>query len=202
MLTLLKDDEHVSKQGWLVWDIDLEDKASLDEEVKSFLESYRVGSPGTRHVDGKSVVQSRRGENPSVASPHRSGGSLGLAQRQPQAAQEQIRAARQQLSDAKTDDDKKAARAHLRKLLADIFAQDMQMREKQAAEIKSRLAKLRQQYQAREKVKDQIIDLQLKVIERDAAGLGFPGNASPSPTPPEEDETDAQPDDGDGSESN
>jgi hypothetical protein len=115
-------------------------------------------------------------------------GYLGLAQLRQQAAQERIRAARQSLSDAKTDADKQAARAQLRQLLADVFAQDMQMREKQAAEIEARLAKLRQQYQARAKVKDEIIDLQLKVIEQDAAGLGFPGGnstvATPRATPP------------------
>ena len=44
-------------------------------------------------------------------------------------------------------------------MLSDIFAQDMQTRERQAAEIESRLAKLRKQYQARDKVKDEIIDL-------------------------------------------
>ncbi|HEX5103129.1 MAG TPA: hypothetical protein VFV87_04930, partial [Pirellulaceae bacterium] len=93
----------------------------------------------------------------------------------PPAAQDRITSARQKLTDARTDKEKQAARAQLRKLLAEIFAQDMQMREQQAAEIESRLANLRRQYQAREKVKEEIIDLQLKVIEQDAAGLGFPG---------------------------
>lgn len=99
------------------------------------------------------------------------------------AAQEQISSARQKLAAAKTDMEKQAAREQLRKLLAEIFAQDMQMREQQAAEIESRLAKLRQQYQARVKVKDEIIDLQLKVIEQDAAGLGFPGIVPASEMP-------------------
>jgi hypothetical protein len=102
----------------------------------------------------------------------------GAVQRVQVTAQEQIRAARQKLSAAKTDEERQFARAQLRKLLSTIFAVDMQMREKQADEIESRLAKLRQQYQAREKVKDEIIDLQLKVIEQDAAGLEFPGGTS------------------------
>jgi hypothetical protein len=110
-------------------------------------------------------------------------GYLALAQQQQQAAQERIRSARQALNDAKTNEAKDAARAQLRQLLADVFDQDMQMRETQAAEIESRLAKLRQQYQARAKVKEEIIDLQLKVIEQDAAGLGFPGGQSFVPTP-------------------
>jgi hypothetical protein len=94
-----------------------------------------------------------------------------------------IRNTRQRLADAKTDDDKQAARAQLRQLLADVFVQDMRMREKHAAEIEARLAKLRQQYREREKVKDAIIDLQLKVIEHDAAGLDFPGGLSFTPSP-------------------
>jgi hypothetical protein len=59
----------------------------------------------------------------------------------------------------------------------------MQMRDKQAAEIESRLSKLRQQYQDRQASKDRIIELQLKVIEADAAGLGFPSGDSVRPTP-------------------
>jgi hypothetical protein len=111
-------------------------------------------------------------------------GYLGIAQQQQQAAQERIRAARQAMADAKSDEEKKAARTQLRQLLADVFAQDMQTRDKQAAEIESRLSKLRQQYHDRQAAKDKIIDLQLKVIEADAAGLGFPGGDSSRPTPP------------------
>jgi hypothetical protein len=110
-------------------------------------------------------------------------GYFNVAQQQ-QAEQERIRAWRLKLTDAKSEDEKKAARTELRQLLAGIFARDMQMREKQAAEIESRLGKLRQQYQVREKVKDEIIELQLKVIEQDAAGLGFPSGQSSVPTVP------------------
>jgi hypothetical protein len=70
------------------------------------------------------------------------------------------------------------AREQLRKLLAEVFTQDMQAREEQSREIETRLAKLRKQYKEREAAKDQIIDLQLKVIEQDAAGLGFPTGES------------------------
>lgn len=111
-------------------------------------------------------------------------GYLGLAQRQQQAAQERVQAARQRLTEAKTDEDKNAARAQLKQLLSEIFTQDMQAREKQAAEIESRLAILRKQYQERKAAKDKIIDLQTQVIEADAAGLGFPGGHSSAATPP------------------
>jgi hypothetical protein len=91
-----------------------------------------------------------------------------------QAAHERLRDARQKLTGAATDDARTTARAELRRVLAEIFSQDMELREKQAAEVEARLAKLREQYQSRQKSKDQIINLQLKVIEQDAAGLGFP----------------------------
>jgi hypothetical protein len=102
---------------------------------------------------------------------------------------ERIRALRQKLSEASSQEDKKAARQQLRKSLAEIFDQDMQMRKKAAAKIESRLAKLRQQYEARQTARDEIIDLQLKVIEQDEAGLEFPSalpsgfNPFPSATP-------------------
>ena len=84
------------------------------------------------------------------------------------------------LREARSDDDKQAARAALRQLLATIFANDMQAREQQAQEIEARLEKLREKYKERENAKDEIIDLQLKVLEQDADGLGFPGVGSPS----------------------
>jgi hypothetical protein len=78
------------------------------------------------------------------------------------------------LREAESEEEKQAARDSLRKILAQVFAADMEAREKQAAEIEQRLAKLRQQHQEREKRKDEIIELQLKVLEHDGAGLGFP----------------------------
>jgi hypothetical protein len=99
------------------------------------------------------------------------------------AFRERIRALRQRLSESSSQEEKAAARERLRKLLTEVFDQDMQMRKKQATEIESRLAKLRQQYEARQKARDKIVSLQIQVIEADAAGLGFPGSQS-SATPP------------------
>lgn len=90
--------------------------------------------------------------------------------------QQQMAKAIKALREAQSDEQKRVARDGLRKILSDIFTADMQAREKQAKEIETRLAKLRQQYQSRDKVKDDIIDLQLKVLEQDAAGLGFPNS--------------------------
>jgi len=86
----------------------------------------------------------------------------------------QIGDAVQKLRDAKSEDEKRAARDELRQRLATYFAQDMQARREQAQAIERRLAKLKEQYEARERVQSDIIDLQLKVLEQEAAGLGFP----------------------------
>jgi hypothetical protein len=89
-------------------------------------------------------------------------------------AEEELVAALRALGAATNEEEKKAARAKLRDLLAAIFADDMLAREKQVKEIEERTAKLRQQFQARLSVKDEIIDLQLKMLENESAGLGFP----------------------------
>jgi hypothetical protein len=111
-------------------------------------------------------------------------GYLGLTQRRQRAALERVRVAKQQLAEAKTDDDKKTAREQLRRQLTEIFAEDMAAREQEAAAIEARLAGLRKLYQQREASKDRIIDLQLQVIEQDAAGLGFPGGVPSSKASP------------------
>jgi hypothetical protein len=94
--------------------------------------------------------------------------------------QERIDAAVKKLREGQSDQEKQAARQSLRTILEGIFDDDMEAREKQAQEIEDRLAKLRQQYRTRERAKDEIIELQLQVLENDAAGLGFPA-AQPAP---------------------
>jgi hypothetical protein len=165
-----RDDRHLM----VMVEADAETQDAIRELIKDL---ERVAQP----------VPTRRGDS-AMSMPLASRGSeqgvRGLAQPHQKAAEEQVRAARQKLTDATTEDEIRSARAELRRILADIFSHDMQMREKRAAEIETRLSKLRQQYQEREKVKDKIIDLQLKVIEADAAGLGFPGGGSFRLTPP------------------
>ncbi|UUO06483.1 hypothetical protein M4951_24445 [Blastopirellula sp. J2-11] len=78
------------------------------------------------------------------------------------------------LKQAKTDEEKAKARAELRTVLTEIFTTDMKHRDKQAKEIESRIKKLRDQYEARENAQDEIIDLQLQLLEKQAAGLEFP----------------------------
>jgi hypothetical protein len=123
-------------------------------------------------------------DSAGMSAPQVQSDSLAKQLQQEQLAfRERIRALRQKLSEASSQEDKKAAREQLRKRLAEVFDQDMQMRKKAAAEIEARLAKLRQEYEARQTARNEIIDLQLKVIEQDDAGLEFPG-AFPGGGPP------------------
>ncbi|MCC9606950.1 hypothetical protein LOC69_13695 [Blastopirellula sp. JC733] len=87
-----------------------------------------------------------------------------------------MQAAITKLEGAKSDEEKETARTELRKVLTEIFAADMQNRDKQAADIEARVKKLREQYDARENAKDEIIELQLKLLEKQAEGLEFPGS--------------------------
>ena len=122
----------------------------------------------------------RQQPNPKKAG---SDGPLGLIMLLHQPYQQRIQTEMKTLREAKTDADKQAAKSSLRKTLAAIFSEDMQERAQQAKEIESRLAKLRQQYEKRENLKDEIIELQLKVLEKAAEGLEFPLGGPGSGTP-------------------
>lgn len=78
------------------------------------------------------------------------------------------------LRQAKTDDEKTAAAAELRQILSDVFQADMLQRYEKTRAIETQLKKLRDQHQARDQAKDEIIELQLKLLEKQAAGLDFP----------------------------
>ncbi|TWT32617.1 hypothetical protein [Blastopirellula retiformator] len=78
------------------------------------------------------------------------------------------------LEKAKTDAEKAQAREELRQALTEVFTADMKQRDNQARDIEARVKKLRQQYDAREDAKDEIIELQLKLLEKQAEGLEFP----------------------------
>lgn len=88
--------------------------------------------------------------------------------------QQRIEAALGVIRNAQNDEQQQEARRALRAMLSGIFREDMEARDRQVAQIEARIATLRQQYQVRNKLKEQIIDLQLKVLEYQSTGLGFP----------------------------
>ncbi len=81
----------------------------------------------------------------------------------------------QRLRDAADDEQKKAIKAELSKILADYFDRDLKWRANEIQSIEQRVDRLRTQLEQRQQAKDEILQLQLKVLENEAAGLGFFG---------------------------
>jgi hypothetical protein len=84
------------------------------------------------------------------------------------------------LRDAKDDKQKDAIKGELSKILDSYFEQDMQWRSSEIESIEQRVQRLRNQLQRRRQAKEEILQLQLKVLENEAAGLGFFGRRSGS----------------------
>jgi hypothetical protein len=84
-----------------------------------------------------------------------------------------IRSAADAVRDAKSDEDKAAARKKLADLLSKYFDDDMREREKELAKIEERLTKLRELQERRRTKKEEIVNLQAKVALNEAEGLGF-----------------------------
>ena len=85
----------------------------------------------------------------------------------------EIRQASERMRNA-TDDSKKAdAKQQLGNLLNQYFDQDTLRREQELASIEERVKNLRAQLAKRKEKKQEIIDLQMKVAENEADGLGF-----------------------------
>jgi hypothetical protein len=80
------------------------------------------------------------------------------------------------LKSAKSDAEKTNATNEISKILEKWFKRDLERRERQIAEIETRVKKLQDQIEKRKKAKDEIISLQVKTIVNEAEGLGFPGH--------------------------
>ena len=79
----------------------------------------------------------------------------------------------EQLRNAKSDRQKKSVEKNLRKHLEGEFEKRMESRQHQLEHFRERLEKLQNELTRREKAKDEIIDLRLKTLINEAAGLGF-----------------------------
>ena len=81
------------------------------------------------------------------------------------------------LSGAETSDEEKSkAKQEIEALLNQYFDQDIETRQAQVAQIEQRVAKLKAQLQTRLAAKSELVQLQMKLIENEAAGLGFFGD--------------------------
>jgi hypothetical protein len=79
----------------------------------------------------------------------------------------------QRLRDAADDQQKEAIKRQLSSLLEDYFQRDLQWRSSEIDSIEQRVKRLREQLEQRQQAKDEILQLQLKVLENETAGLGF-----------------------------
>lgn len=81
---------------------------------------------------------------------------------------------------AKGDDEEAAARKTLTDVVETAFDEDMAKRKKDLAQLEERLTKLREQLDRRKAKKQDIVDLQIKVLLNEADGLGFTSGSSPA----------------------
>jgi hypothetical protein len=90
------------------------------------------------------------------------------------------------LRDAADDEAKADAKAKLSELLNKYFEDDMKRRQDELTKIEARLKKLRNLLDKRREKQREIIDLQMKVLQNEADGLGFfnSGSLPGLPQPP------------------
>ncbi len=79
----------------------------------------------------------------------------------------------QRLRDAGDDQEKEAIQGQLSSILEDYFERDLQRRTSEIDAIEQRVQRLRDQLEQRQQAKEEILQLQLRVLENEAAGLGF-----------------------------
>jgi len=82
------------------------------------------------------------------------------------------------LRDAEGDDEKKAVQRDLSGILEDYFDQDLKRRLAKLTSVEARVQRLRDQCEQRKQAKEEILQLQMKVLEYQAAGLAFFGQAA------------------------
>lgn len=88
-------------------------------------------------------------------------------------ATDTLRQAAAALRDAKDEGAKTAAQGQLLELLNKVFEDDMHRREEELHQVEERTRNLRALMDRRREKKDEIVDLQIKVLLNEADGLGF-----------------------------
>lgn len=112
------------------------------------------------------------------------GYGMGVPAVEPPAARElnaRLAPVLQRWRDAADDQQKEAIKDQLSSILEDYFERDLQRRSSEIDTIEQRVQRLREQLEQRQQAKDEILQLQLKVLENEAAGLGFFGRRPPAP---------------------
>lgn len=85
----------------------------------------------------------------------------------------QIAAAMKKLNDAKNDEQRNQAAGELRVAMSAYFDDDLKLRKAELESVTNGLKKMEASLKKRLDAKDEIIALQIKIVENEAAGLGF-----------------------------
>lgn len=104
---------------------------------------------------------------------------MGTGRQQGRPLRDQIRDATRKLRAADDDSRRTEVIDDLEALLHQFFDRDMERRQGELTKIEQRLEKLRAQLDRRREKKQEIVDLQLKVILNEADGLGFYNGQGP-----------------------
>ena len=92
---------------------------------------------------------------------------------------QEIEAAGRAFRDATSEETKSKVREKLVELLEKYFDDDMKIRTTELEKVEARVKKLRTLFDKRASKKQEIVDLQVKVLENEADGLGFFNNPTP-----------------------
>ncbi|HEX4071047.1 MAG TPA: hypothetical protein VHX68_07755 [Planctomycetaceae bacterium] len=117
---------------------------------------------------------------PSVVSPLDEGSGIELFQVGPgkkisrrEAYQSNIRGLTGELSEARDEKKKAEITKQLESVVGNMFDMDMKGRDAELSKLEARLKKLRERLDRRRQARGEIIQLEVKVLINEAAGLGF-----------------------------
>jgi succinate dehydrogenase/fumarate reductase flavoprotein subunit len=132
---------------------------------QQFLSGTTTSSaPRAAAVNAGALTPITSGQNP-----------LGTTIYQEPSAKSEIGQLLNQLRDAEGDANRSQITKQLEESVANYFDEDMKARESELSKLEERVSKLRSQLDRRRRAKQEIIQLQIKVLVNEADGLGFSG---------------------------
>jgi len=143
------------------------DLFSANKPAEDAADAAADTAESTRYAPSAPAVSNRR--------PAGRGRGMETTSRTPSLTQ-QLRSLKSVLSLAEASDEKKGeAKQKIETLLNSYFDKDFAARQAKITEIEQRVAKLKVQLEKRRAAKSELVQLQMKLIENEAAGLGFFG---------------------------
>ena len=133
---------------------------------------------------GQDLYKDPYGPTTYETNPFDAAGAAGRRGRRKPSFTQRLNSLKSTLSSPNASDEQKAnAKQEIEALLIKYFDEDIETRQAKITEIEQRIAKLKTQLQKRRAAKSELVQLQMKLIENEAAGLGFFGIDDPRQTP-------------------